>query len=318
MTKMRQRLCGFGLSILLCASLASCTFLDRGPQARFDVSPVVSYAGDTIRFDAGASTGPAPIVSYAWDLGNGETSAGQAVTTTYLDAGTYPVRLTVQDAIGRTSVAEQQITVYVRSGTVIFHEGFSGGREALGHWPLDPTWATDGDATIDHIAGDPGYALYIHSGNDRWHRRYTGVSIPPLRIGQSVVFSCRVMTLQNQDDHTFLFAPARRELDSVAGSLPYYLFTGTGGGSYVREPSAYGTDVPRPLSFIPDVYRWHTYAFAFRAGSYELHVDGIELYSGSLTTEFRETEDWILLLGDESLTEACVAYFDDIRVSIEE
>jgi len=316
--RMRQRLAGLISLTILAGALASCAVLEGGPEARFDVSPVVVYAGDTIEFDAGASSGPTSIVSYSWDLGDGATSAGQVVTTMYREPGSYLVRLTVRDLNGKTSTVEQRITVYLRSGTLIFHEDFADGPQALGHWPLDPTWAADGDATVDRIAGDPGYALYIHSGNDRWHRRYTAVSIPPLRVGQTAAFSCRVMTLQNQDDHTFLFSPARRDLDSIAGSLPYYLFTGTGGGSYVREPSEYGSDVPRPLSFVPDVYRWHTYTFVFRSGSYELRVDGVTVYSGSLNATFSETGEWILLLGEESLTEACKAYYDDISVSIEE
>lgn len=318
MTAMRRHLIGLGLASLLVGLLTSCSFLGGGPVARFDVSPVVVYAGESIELDAGASTGSAAIVSYSWDLGDGATSAGQVVTATYLDPGTHTARLTVRDVNGKTDTTEARITVYLRSGTIVFQEDFSDGPEALGHWPLDPTWATAGDAMIDHIAGDPGYALYVHSGNDRWHRRYTAVSIPPLRVGQSAVFSCRIMTLQNQDDHTFLFAPARKELGSIAGSLPYYLFTGTGGGSYVREPSEYGSDVPRPVPFVPDVYRWHTYTFDFRAGSYELRVDGTPMYSGTLNADFSDTSEWIVLLGEESLTEACVAYYDDVRVSIEE
>ena len=306
------------LAALQIGVLTSCAFHGVGPEARFDVSPVVVYVGETVEFDAGASAGPASIVSYSWELANGAASAGRTVTTSYLEAGRYTVRLTVQDADGRTSAAEESITVYLRSGTVIFEEDFADGPQALGHWPLDPSWATDGDATIDRIAGDPGYALYVHSGDDRWHRRYTAVSIPPLRVGQRVVFSCRIMALQNQDAHTFLFSPARRELDSIAGSLPYYLFTGTGGGSYVHEPSEYGSDVPRPIPFVPDVYRWHTYEFAFRAVAYELQIDGITAYSGSLTVDFSDTGEWILLLGEESFTEACKAYYDDVRVAIEE
>jgi PKD repeat protein len=315
---MRGRLIGCISTAALVGLLSSCALLNGGPEARFDVFPVVIYAGDTIEFDAGTSNGSSSIVSYSWELGNGAMTAGQVVTTTYPGPGTYLVRLTVRDVAGKTSTAEERITVYVRSGTVIFREEFSEGPQSLGRWPLDPTWATDGDATVDHIAADPGYALYIHSDNARWHRRYTAISLPPLRVGQSAVFSCRVMTLQNQDDHTFLFSPARRELDSIAGSLPYYLFTGNSGGSYVREPSEYGSDVPRPLSFVPDVYRWHTYTFVFRAGSYELRVDDVPWYSGSLNAQFAETGTWILVLGEESLTEACKAYYDDIRVSIEE
>jgi len=318
MTRMLRAVFRLMVALLACL-LASCTWLDAvGPEAQFDVSPIVVYAGDSIELSAAPSGGPSSIVSYSWDLGNGTASAGQIVTATYDEPGTYLVRLTVRDARGRAASVEETITVFLHSGTVLFEEGFSDGPEALGHWPLDPTWATDGDATIDRIAGDPGYALYIHSGVARWHRRYTAVSIPPLRVGQSAVFSCRVMTLQNQDDHTFLFSPARRELDSIAGSLPYYVFTGTGGGSYVREPSEYGSDVPRPLSFVPDVYRWHTYTFAFRAGSYEFRIDGDAVFDGTISARFDATQEWILLLGEESFTEACVAYYDDISVSIEE
>ncbi len=315
---MSRRFVGLGFTILLIGLLSACTLISAGPEARFGASPVVVYAGETVTFDASASTGSSAIVSYTWDLGNGATSAGQVVTATYPSAGTYTVRLTVRDTDGKTDAIEERLTVYLRSGTVLFAEDFADGPKALGHWPLDPTWATDGDATVDQIAGAPGYALYIHSGNARWHRRYTAVALPPLRVGQSAVFSCRVMTLQNQDLHTFLFSPARLDLDSIAGSLPYYVYTGTGGGSYVHEPSEYGSDIPRPVAFVPDVYRWHTYTFFYRAGAYELEIDGISVYSGTLTADFSETGDWVLLLGEESVTEACKAYFDDIRVSIEE
>ena len=315
---MRRTLVWVVGSALVAGLVASCALFQGGPEARFDVSPVVVYAGDPIEFDAGASIGPASIVSYAWDLGGGVTSAGQVVTTTYHEPGTYLVSLTVRDANGKTSMAQQEVTVYLHSGTTVFSEDFADGPEALGHWPLDPAWATAGDATVDTIAGDPGYALYIHSGDSRWHRRYTAISLPPLRIGQSAVFSCSVMTLQNQDNHTFLFSPARRDLESVAGSLPYFLFTGTGGDSYVHEPTEYGHDVPRPIPFLPDVYRWHTYTFSFTAGSYRLAIDGTEVFSGSLTAQFAETSEWILVLGEESFTEACKAYYDDIRVRIEE
>lgn len=303
---------------LLAVALASCTFLDRGPEARFDVSPVVVYTGRAIEFDAGASSGPSSIVSYAWDLGNDTTAAGRIVTTTYETPGTYTVCLTIQDAGGRSASLEQQITVYVPSGTVLLYEDFANGTEALGHWPLDPTWATSGDASVDRIAGDPGYALYIHSGYERWHRRYASVSLPPLRVGQYAVFSCRVMTVQNQDEHTYLFSPARRELESIAGSLPYFLFTGTGGGSYVREPSLHGSDVPRPISFTPDVYRWHHYEFRFGPGSYELRIDGKLLFAGSQDESFSDSTEWLIVLGEESFTERCTAYYDDVHVSIDE
>ena len=307
------------LLVVACVGLlCGCTLIERVPQASFDVSPIVVYANETVEFDASASSGPATIVSYSWELGNGTASSGRAVSTSYPTPGIYQVALTVEDARGRIDRIEQEIVVFVHSGTTIFYEDFTDGESELGHWPLDPTWATAGDATVDRITGRPGYALYVHSDMARWHRRYTAVTIPPLRIGQSVLFSCQIMTLQNQDEFTFLFSPARRELDSVSGSLPYFVFTASGGGSYVREPSEYGTDIPRPLPFLPDVYRWHTYAFRFAAGSYDFLIDGDVVYTGSLNEPFTSASKWILLLGEESLTEACRAYFDDITVSIEE
>ena len=111
-------------SILLgvgAALLSSCALFDGGgPEARFDTSPVVVYVGDTVTFDAGASTGPASIVAYNWDLGTAGPSAGRTVTASYDAPGTYLIRLTIQDANGKTATLEQPLTVYIHSGTAIF------------------------------------------------------------------------------------------------------------------------------------------------------------------------------------------------------
>ena len=60
--------------------------------------------GSTIAFAGGASDpdGDA-IVSYAWYFGDGGTAAGQAVTHTYRDNGSYTVTLVVTDARGARS-----------------------------------------------------------------------------------------------------------------------------------------------------------------------------------------------------------------------
>jgi len=314
-----RRWIAIGLFTLGAALLPSCSLVQGGPRAQFDVRPVVVYAGETIELDARATSGPALIVSYSWDLGHeGATAAGDVVTTVYPEPGSYRVRLTVRDANGRSAVAEQQITVYLQSGTTLLQEGFSDGMTALARWPLDPTWAAAEDATIDQVAGDPGYALFVHSGKASWHRRYTAVRIPPLRVGQSVVFSCSIMAVQSQDEHSFLFAPGRHSLEELAGSLPYYVFTAEGHGSYVHEPTPSGRIVARPIPFTPEIYRWHTYTFSFHPATYELHIDGVEIHSGQHAASFAETEDWILVVGEESFTEACRAYYDDIRVSVEE
>lgn len=307
-----------GAVVLILTGLAGCAFLSQEPVAQFDIDPIIVYAGEAVEFDASTSYSGSPIVGYSWVLGEAGSASGQRVTAAFPQAGIHTVRLTVEDTNGRTDAYEQDVTVYVRSGTQIFYEDFTGGLAALSDWSLDPTWASAGDSTIAYIASDPGYTLYVRSGQERWHRRYTPITLPPLRVGQTIRFSCRVMTLHNQDAHTFLVIPARREIASSAGSLPYYQFTSGGGGSYVREPTLYGTDIGHPVAFKPNVYRWHTYSFLYGADSYEFQVDGVLWQSGPLAEDASDGGEWFILLGEESQTEACKAYYDEIRVSIEE
>lgn len=298
--------------------LTGCSLFQTPPVADFDVSPVVVYAGEAFQLDGAVSSSTSSIVSYEWTLSDGQTLAGQQVNASLSFPGIYTITLTVEDAEGRMAQASRSVTVYARTGTVLLHEDFADGDAALAKWVLDPTWASPADGEIDSIRGTSGNALYIHSSESRWHRRYRAIQLPPLRVGQKAVFSCDIMTLRTQDAHTFVFAPARAELDSVAGSLPYFLYTSAGEGSYVQVPTAFGTDVGHAINYMPDVYRWHTYTFAFDANSYEFFVDGVSWMKGSLDSSFTMSSDWVILLGDESVSEACNAYFDNINVSIEE
>lgn len=304
--------------LLLCVALTGCHLIQTGPIADFSVSPTVIYAGETFRLDASLSQGRAAIVSYAWELSDGQAPVGQQVDAAFPFPGVYGVGLTVEDVNGHLDHATQQVVVYARSGTVILEEDFSDGDLALARWVLDPTWASAADARIDYIQGGPGHALYIHSADSRWHRRYHAIELPPLRVGQKAVFSCRIMALRNQDLHTFLFAPARKDVDSLIGSLPYFLFTNVRDGSYVQVPTSLGTDVPHLIGYEPDVYRWHTYTFVFDRDGFELLIDDVSWMEGPLDASFSDTSIWTLVVGEESLTETCNAYFDDIRVTIQE
>ena len=299
-------------------SLAGCQLVQPGPTADFSVSPLIVYAGEVFELNGSLSFGVASIVSYAWDLSDGQSLVGQQVNASFPFPGTYTVSLSITDANDHRDASSQQLVVYARSGTVILEEDFSDGENALARWVLDPTWASANDAMIDYILGAPGNALYVHSAASRWHRRYHMIELPPLRVGQKAVFSCRIMTLRNQDHHTFLFAPARADVESLVGSLPYFLFTNEGDGSYVQVPTSLGTDIGHPIGHEPDVYRWHTYEFAFDRDSYELRIDGISWFEGPLDAPFSDSSLWTILVGEESLTETCNAYFDDIRVTIEE
>ncbi|MCK5246686.1 PKD domain-containing protein [Candidatus Bipolaricaulota bacterium] len=304
--------------VSLFLGLSGCELMQPGPSADFTISPVIVYAGETFELNGSLSLGSAAIVSYTWELGDGQSLVGQQVNAALSFPGTYSVVLTVEDANGNLDLATQQMVVYARTGTVILDEDFADGELALARWVLDPTWASAGDAQIDFIRGGAGNALYIHSAASRWHRRYHAIELPPLRVGQKAVFSCRIMTLRNQDFHTFLFAPGRVELGSLVGALPYFLFTNEGGGSYIQVPSTLGTDIGHPVGYKPDVYRWHTYSFVFDQDSFELLIDDVSWMEGPLDVPFSDSSIWSILIGEESLTETCNAYFDDIRVTIEE
>jgi PKD repeat protein len=303
----------------LLLALAGCDLLQHGPSADFSISPVVVYAGETFELDGSVSLGSASIVSYSWSFSDGQTLVGQQVNASFPFAGTYLITMTIEDANGNRDTEAHQVVVYARTGTVILNEDFADAEMAIARWVLDPTWASASDGVIDYILGAPGNALYIRSAASRWHRRYHAIEVPPLRVGQKVVFSCRIMALRNQDFHTFVFAPARAELSSLVGSLPYFLFTNERDGSYVQIPTLLGTDVGHPISYEPDVYRWHTYTFAYDQDSFEFLIDDVSWLEGPLDGEpFTDTSIWTILVGEESLTETCNAYFDDIRVTIEE
>jgi hypothetical protein len=158
----------------------------------------------------------------------------------------------------------------------------------------------------------------VNSARETYHRRATRLDLPPLRLGQRLVFSVRVMPLQTQDEHTFLIAPGRTSMDLPPAGLPYYVFSSTYGGSAIREPSAAGTEVAHPVVFTPPVREWHTVELAYSAGHYEFSVDGTVSQTGSMDADpSRGGASW-LVLGDESLTEACQTYYDNIVVSVEE
>jgi uncharacterized repeat protein (TIGR01451 family) len=75
-------------------------------------SPPAPFVGDTVAFTGTVAGGAAPV-QYAWDLGDGNTAAGQYVQHAYADFGTYTVLMTATncDALN-VLTATTTLTVY--------------------------------------------------------------------------------------------------------------------------------------------------------------------------------------------------------------
>ena len=80
-----------------------------------DMTPSFTFAPDAptektnVLFDASGSTGS--IDQYRWDFGDGSTGSGRTTTHAFSGPGTYFVRLTVVDGLGRSTSTTRSITV---------------------------------------------------------------------------------------------------------------------------------------------------------------------------------------------------------------
>ena len=86
------------------------------PVANFTVAPSSPAAGVAVTFDASTSTVGvgATIESYLWDFGDGSATVERsdpAVTKTYGSPGTFVVRLTITDSLGRPATKIATVTV---------------------------------------------------------------------------------------------------------------------------------------------------------------------------------------------------------------
>ena len=75
----------------------------------FTFSPDAPTEKTNVLFDASGSTGS--IDQYRWDFGDGSTGSGRTTTHAFSGPGTYFVRLTVVDGLGRSTSTTRSITV---------------------------------------------------------------------------------------------------------------------------------------------------------------------------------------------------------------
>jgi PKD repeat protein len=116
------------------------------PVASFTWTPSIPKVGESVTFDASASTPNGGIIlKYEWNFGDGETATGKVVSHTYADPGTYTVTLNVTDSEGLSDIEQKQIQVVQPHGP-----------EAEFTWtPTSPR--TDESIKFDASASQPGW-----------------------------------------------------------------------------------------------------------------------------------------------------------------
>lgn len=85
------------------------------PTAAFEATPVTGYAPLNVVFTDTSAPGTSPIVSWAWNFGDGASSSTQHPTHRYATEGTYTVSLTVATAVG-TDTQTQSTLIIVSPG----------------------------------------------------------------------------------------------------------------------------------------------------------------------------------------------------------
>ncbi len=82
------------------------------PLPRFTATALAGVAPLTVSFDASTSTAPAgAITKYTWSSGDNSGGEGQTLNHTYVQAGVYPVTLSVSDTQGGSASVTTQIVV---------------------------------------------------------------------------------------------------------------------------------------------------------------------------------------------------------------
>ncbi|HEY3280455.1 MAG TPA: DNA/RNA non-specific endonuclease [Gemmatimonadales bacterium] len=107
-----EALSGYDLLALLPDQIEIAVESNTAPPTAATDGPYASLPHLAVTMSAAGSADPdGDVLSYAWTFGDGATGAGVAVTHTYMQAGTYAVRLVVTDVRGLVDTAATTVTV---------------------------------------------------------------------------------------------------------------------------------------------------------------------------------------------------------------
>jgi uncharacterized repeat protein (TIGR01451 family) len=139
----------------------------------FTATPSSGPAPLAVNFNAGATQSLAAISQYRWDFDNNgtvdQTTGGPTTSFTYVNPGTYTVRLTVVDADGDSNSTTRQVMVAVPTPDLTISKSHSGdfvsgdtGTYAIGVTNTGSLAATDTITVTDALP--PGFAFSGFSG----------------------------------------------------------------------------------------------------------------------------------------------------------
>ncbi len=107
-----------------------------GPVGTISDLPNGIQPGKALTLAAPGSLSPGGALSYHWDFGDGATGSGQQVQHTWASAGSYVVKLTIQDSAGKSVVIQK--TVMVGQNLPEFHNRFDDFPPSDGAEPSNP------------------------------------------------------------------------------------------------------------------------------------------------------------------------------------
>jgi len=135
------------------------------PTAEFTYSPASGYPPLTVNFTAtSAYSLDGSEANYDWVFGDGTTASGRVVSHVFELSGTFDVRLTVTDNIGRENVLIKQVEILKTNPLVPLSPKAT---IAIGGFWTSPSvtftfsWSVNPNNVPEHIQG---YAIYMKEG----------------------------------------------------------------------------------------------------------------------------------------------------------
>ncbi len=170
--------CAVSLLAVLGSDGAAFAQSNHAPSVEATRSPTGNVrVGIPIQFTAVGLDEDGDTLTYAWDFGDGETSAAQNPSHAYLDAGAKSAVVTVSDGKGGTGTATLAVTVQANRNPFIFGGtaapaagfaplvvAFTGNAFDFDGHELSYSWDLDGDGTFE-TPGQDATATYTTPGS---------------------------------------------------------------------------------------------------------------------------------------------------------